>query len=261
MVVKEIPAPENNQELIQLKKKAEELEEMLVELIKNKCLITDEYKDGIIDNLIITKLRLQKENLEVEKYKLTKEKERIEKDYKNLENNIAEVVSKYYEPTDEEIKINKDNWKEEFINQLRNEERNNKIIKTIEIIENWKQKTKEARLDAETHLEALEVAQEWRERQLAEKLEQLETVKNQEISWQAQAIQQLKQELHLANKSLPALPRKKNKLLQFTKKISEKIHLKKKQGQIIEVKPKQVKPTHTNSFLPNLFLISLIFKR
>ncbi|CAJ0826167.1 5535_t:CDS:2 [Entrophospora sp. SA101] len=64
---------------------------MLVELIKNKCLITDEYKD------------------EVEKYKLTKEKERIEKDYKNLENNIAEVVSKYYEPTDEEIKIDKDN--------------------------------------------------------------------------------------------------------------------------------------------------------
>lgn len=189
MVVKGIPAPENNQKLIQLKKKAEELEEMLVELIKNKCLITDEYKDGIIDNLIITKLRLQKENLEVEKYKLTKEKERIEKDYKNLENNIAEVVSKYYEPTDEEIKINKDNWKEEFINQLRNEERNNKIIKTIEIIENWKQKTKEARLDAETHLEALEVAKEWRERQLAEKLEQLETVKNQEISWQAQAIQ------------------------------------------------------------------------
>ena len=109
MVVKGIPAPKNNQKLIQLKKKAEELEEMLVELIKNKCLITDEYKDGIIDNLIITKLRLQKENLEVEKYKLTKEKERIEKDYKNLENNIAEVVSKYYEPTDEEIKINKDN--------------------------------------------------------------------------------------------------------------------------------------------------------
>ena len=64
MVVKEIPAPENNQELIQLKKKAEELEEMLVELIKNKCLITDEYKDGIIDNLIITKLRLQKENVD-----------------------------------------------------------------------------------------------------------------------------------------------------------------------------------------------------
>src|SRR3954454_12769785 len=93
MVVKEIPAPENNQELIQLKKKAEELEEMLVELIKNKCLITDEYKDGIIDNLIITKLRLQKENLEVEKYKLTKEKERIEKDYKiimsKLENELT----------------------------------------------------------------------------------------------------------------------------------------------------------------------------
>ena len=57
--------------------------------------------------------------------------------------------------------------------------------------------------------------------------------KDQEISQQVQEIQQLKQELHLANKSLPALPRKKNKLLQFTKKISEKIHLKKKQGQII----------------------------
>jgi hypothetical protein len=109
MVVKEIPAPENNQELIQLKKKAEELEEMLVELIKNKCLVTDEYKDGIIDNLIITRLGLQKKNLELEKYKLTKEKERIEKDYKNFENNITEVVSKYYEPTDEEIKIDKDN--------------------------------------------------------------------------------------------------------------------------------------------------------
>nr|CAG8527747.1 10891_t:CDS:2 [Entrophospora candida] len=58
---------------------------------------------------IITKLRLQKENLEVVKYKLTKGKERIEKDYKNLENNIAELVSKYYEPTDEEIKTDKDN--------------------------------------------------------------------------------------------------------------------------------------------------------
>jgi len=76
-----------------------------------------------------------------------------------------------------------------------------------------------------------------------------------------QKIQQLKQELYLANKSLPALPRKKNKLQQFTKKISEKIYLKKKQEQIIEVKPKEIKPTHTNSFFPKSFLISLIFKR
>jgi len=76
-----------------------------------------------------------------------------------------------------------------------------------------------------------------------------------------QEIQQLKQELYLANKSLPALPRKKNKLQQFTKKISEKIYLKKKQEQIIEVKPKEIKPTHINSFFPKYFLISLIFKR
>ena len=50
---------------------------------------------------------------------------------------IAKVISKYCEPTDEEkIKTDKDNWKEEFIKQLkRNEEREKyKIIKTIEII-------------------------------------------------------------------------------------------------------------------------------
>ena len=113
---------------------------------------------------------------------------------------------------------------------------------------------------AECHLDALEVAKQWRERredeiwEWADYLEEGNQILEQEI-------QQLKQELYLAKKSLPALPRKKNKLQQFTKKISEKIYLKKKQEQIIEVKPKEINPTHTNSFLPNLFLISLIFKR
>ena len=51
--------------------------------------------------------------------------------------NIAKVISKYCEPTDEEkIETDKDNWKEEFIKRLkRNEEREKyKIIKTVEII-------------------------------------------------------------------------------------------------------------------------------
>ena len=113
---------------------------------------------------------------------------------------------------------------------------------------------------AECHLDALEVAKQWRERredeiwEWADYLEEGNQILEQEI-------QQLKQELYLAKKSLPALPRKKNKLQQFTKKISEKIYLKKKQEQIIEVKPKEIKPTHTNSFFPKSFLISLIFKR
>ena len=72
----------------------------------------------------------------------------------------------------------------------------------------------------------------------------------QKIDQQAQEIQQLKQELYLATNPLPALPRK-----------SKKIHLKKKQEQIIEVKSKEANPTHTNSFLSNLFLTSLFFKR
>jgi len=113
---------------------------------------------------------------------------------------------------------------------------------------------------AECHLDALEIAKQWRERREDEIWEWADYLEeeNQRLE---QEIQQLKQQLYLANKSLPALPRKKNKLQQFTKKISEKIYLKKKQEQIIEVKPKEIKPTHTNSFFPKSFLISLIFKR
>ena len=111
---------------------------------------------------------------------------------------------------------------------------------------------------AECHLDALEIAKQWRERREDEIWEWADYLE-EENQILEQEIQQLKQELYLANKSLPALPRKKNKLQQFTKKISEKIYLKKKQEQIIEVKPKEIKPK-TNSHLPNLFLISLIFK-
>ena len=113
---------------------------------------------------------------------------------------------------------------------------------------------------AECHLDALEIAKQWSERREDETWEWADYLEegNQILE---QEIQQLKQELYLAKKSLPALPRKKNKLQQFTKKISEKIYLKKKQEQIIEVKPKEIKPTHTNSFFPKSFLISLIFKR
>nr|CAG8498028.1 2704_t:CDS:10 [Entrophospora candida] len=84
---------------------------------------------------------------------------------------------------------------------------------------------------------------------------ELQSIK-QEINQQAQEIQQLKQELYLANKSLPALPRKKNKLQRITKKICEKIHLKEKPEKIVGVKPKEAKPIHTNSLLLNLFLTS-----
>ena len=113
---------------------------------------------------------------------------------------------------------------------------------------------------AECHLDALEIAKQWRERREDEIWEWADYLE-EENQILEQEIQQLKQELYLAKKSLPALPRKKNKLQQFTKKISEKIYLKKKQEQIIEVKPKEIKPTHTNSFFPKSFLISLIFKR
>ena len=113
---------------------------------------------------------------------------------------------------------------------------------------------------AECHLDALEIAKQWRERREDEIWEWADYLEEENQGLE-QEIQQLKQQLYLANKSLPALPRKKNKLQQFTKKIREKIYLKKKQEQIIEVKPKEINPTHTNSFLPNLFLISLIFKR
>ena len=113
---------------------------------------------------------------------------------------------------------------------------------------------------AECHLDALEIAKQWRERREDEIWEWADYLEEENQGLE-QEIQQLKQQLYLANKSLPALPRKKNKLQQFTKKISEKIYLKKKQEQIIEVKPKEIKPTHTNSFFPKSFLISLIFKR
>ncbi len=113
---------------------------------------------------------------------------------------------------------------------------------------------------AECHLDALEIAKQWRERREDEIWEWADYLEEENQGLE-QEIQQLKQQLYLTNKSLPALPRKKNKLQQFTKKISEKIYLKKKQGQIIEVKPKEIKPTHTNSFFPKSFLISLIFKR
>ena len=127
------------------------------------------------------------------------------------------------------------------------------------LIEYLKTRVEEEEEKAECHLDALKVAKQWRERREDEIWEWADCLEeeNQKLG---QEIQQLKQELYLANKSLPALPRKKNKLQQFTKKISEKIYLKKKQEQIIEVKPKEINPTHTNSFLPNLFLISLIFK-
>lgn len=128
------------------------------------------------------------------------------------------------------------------------------------LIEYLKTRVEEEEEKAECHLDALKVAKQWRERREDEIWEWADYLEeeNQKLE---QEIQQLKQELYLANKSLPALPRKKNKLQQFTKKISEKIYLKKKQEQIIEVKPKEIKPTHTNSFFPKSFLISLIFKR
>jgi len=128
------------------------------------------------------------------------------------------------------------------------------------LIEYLKTRVEEEEEKAECHLDALKVAKQWRERREDEIWEWADYLEeeNQKLG---QEIQQLKQELYLANKSLPALPRKKNKLQQFTKKISEKIYLKKKQEQIIEVKPKEIKPTHTNSFFPKSFLISLIFKR
>ena len=128
------------------------------------------------------------------------------------------------------------------------------------LIEYLKTRVEEEEEKAECHLDALKVAKQWRERREDELWEWADYLEeeNQKLG---QEIQQLKQELYLANKSLPALPRKKNKLQQFTKKISEKIYLKKKQEQIIEVKPKEIKPTHTNSFFPKSFLISLIFKR
>ncbi len=128
------------------------------------------------------------------------------------------------------------------------------------LIEYLKTRVEEEEEKAECHLDALKVAKQWRERKEDETWEWADYLEegNQILE---QEIQQLKQELYLAKKSLPALPRKKNKLQQFTKKISEKIYLKKKQEQIIEVKPKEIKPTHTNSFFPKSFLISLIFKR
>ncbi len=128
------------------------------------------------------------------------------------------------------------------------------------LIEYLKTRVEEEEEKAECHLDALKVAKQWRERREDEIWEWADYLEeeNQKLG---QEIQQLKQQLYLANKSLPALPRKKNKLQQFTKKISEKIYLKKKQEQIIEVKPKEIKPTHTNSFFPKSFLISLIFKR
>ena len=128
------------------------------------------------------------------------------------------------------------------------------------LIEYLKTRVEEEEEKAECHLDALKVAKQWRERREDEIWEWADCLEeeNQKLG---QEIQQLKQELYLANKSLPALPRKNNKLQQFTKKISEKIYLKKKQEQIIEVKPKEIKPTHTNSFFPKSFLISLIFKR
>ena len=128
------------------------------------------------------------------------------------------------------------------------------------LIEYLKTRVEEEEEKAECHLDALKVAKQWRERREDEIWEWADYLEEENQGLE-QEIQQLKQQLYLANKSLPALPRKKNKLQQFTKKISEKIYLKKKQEQIIEVKPKEIKPTHTNSFFPKSFLISLIFKR
>jgi len=128
------------------------------------------------------------------------------------------------------------------------------------LIEYLKTRVEEEEEKAECHLDALKVAKQWRERREDEIWEWADYLEEENQGLE-QEIQQLKQQLYLANKSLPALPRKKSKLQQFTKKISEKIYLKKKQEQIIEVKPKEIKPTHTNSFFPKSFLISLIFKR
>ncbi len=113
------------------------------------------------------------------------------------------------------------------------------------LIEYLKTRVEEEEEKAECHLDALKVAKQWRERREDEIWEWADCLEeeNQKLG---QEIQQLKQELYLANKSLPALPRKKNKLQQFTKKISEKIYLKKKQEQIIEVKPKEI--TRTNNW-------------
>lgn len=135
-----------------------------------------------------------------------------------------------------------------------------KELEEKELLVNYLQtRVEEEEKKVECHLDALKVSQQWNDRYEKEVWEWADYLEeeNQRLE---QETQQLKQE-YLAKKPLPVLPRKKNKLQKITKKISEKFHSKKKQEQTIEVKPKQVKPTHTNSFLPNLFLISLIFKR
>ena len=201
-----------------------------------------------------------------------KEQEELEERIKALEEkNESQEIALLKEIHQRELKELQDTIElREPIYRLALESASNSIerIKELEkeleekelLIEYLKTRVEEEEEKAECHLDALKVAKQWRERredeiwEWADYLEERNQILEQEI-------QQLKQELYLAKKSLPALPRKKNKLQQFTKKISEKIYLKKKQEQIIEVKPKEIKPTHTNSFFPKSFLISLIFKR
>jgi chromosome segregation ATPase len=201
-----------------------------------------------------------------------KEQEELEERIKALEEkNESQEIALLKEIHQRELKELQDTIElREPIYRLALESASNSIerIKELEkeleekelLIEYLKTRVEEEEEKAECHLDALKVAKQWRERREDEIWEWADYLEeeNQRLE---QEIQQLKQQLYLANKSLPALPRKKNKLQQFTKKISEKIYLKKKQEQIIEVKPKEIKPTHTNSFFPKSFLISLIFKR
>ena len=201
-----------------------------------------------------------------------KEQEELEERIKALEEkNESQEIALLKEIHQRELKELQDTIElREPIYRLALESASNSIerIKELEkeleekelLIEYLKTRVEEEEEKAECHLDALKVAKQWRERREDEIWEWADYLEEENQGLE-QEIQQLKQQLYLANKSLPALPRKKNKLQQFTKKISEKIYLKKKQEQIIEVKPKEIKPTHTNSFFPKSFLISLIFKR
>ncbi len=201
-----------------------------------------------------------------------KEQEELEERIKALEEKnesqeialLKEIHQRKLKKLEDTIELRKLTYKFALESALDSSKKIKELEKELEekeiLVDYLQTRFKKEEEKAECHLDALEVAKQWRERredeiwEWADYLEEGNQILEQEI-------QQLKQELYLAKKSLPALPRKKNKLQQFTKKISEKIYLKKKQEQIIEVKPKEIKPTHTNSFFPKSFLISLIFKR
>ena len=201
-----------------------------------------------------------------------KEQEELEERIKALEEKnesqeialLKEIHQRKLKKLEDTIELRKLTYKFALESALDSSKKIKELEKELEekeiLVDYLQTRFKKEEEKAECHLDALEIAKQWRERREDEIWEWADYLEeeNQKLG---QEIQQLKQELYLANKSLPALPRKKNKLQQFTKKISEKIYLKKKQEQIIEVKPKEIKPTHTNSFFPKSFLISLIFKR